>query len=482
MSDTNRVKLAVVEEVTQGTTPATPAFEEIRNTSQPDLAFTPTSVDSDEIRADRQTLGPILVGAESGGSYNFEMSFESQDTLLEGVMASRWVNKPSRILTSGGSEVGAVDATDFIVSVVAGDAFVEGMLVRTSNFAETGNNKLFRALTGTTTSVVKTSGNTVEASPPDDATVRAVGFEGDTDDIVATATGLTSTLLDFTTLELTAGQWIKIGGSVAINQFGTAVLNDWVRVTSVAANVLTLEQLPSGWTTDTGSGKEIMIFFGDYIVNGTTEIFYTLERTYTDHSPVDYEYQTGMEAGNYSINAPNQSVATGSFTFSGFQGAFTTTRFAGATDIAANSNDVMNTSSNVGRIAIDGVPITGKNYVLETAFAMNGNLRQKPAVGSLGAIGIGQGEFQVTGNLNTYFDDATYANYVINQTELSFDILFFDVDDQYILYDFPSIKLKTGAPAIPGKNQDVTLNADFGAFMNSTLGYTALIQRFHEVQ
>ena len=40
MSDTNRVKVAVVEESTLGTTPATPEFEEIRITGAPDLAFT----------------------------------------------------------------------------------------------------------------------------------------------------------------------------------------------------------------------------------------------------------------------------------------------------------------------------------------------------------------------------------------------------------------------------------------------------------
>ena len=67
MSDTNRVQIGLVEEATLGTTPATPAFQALRITNAPSLAFEPNTVVSEEIRSDRQITDLILVGAEAGG-------------------------------------------------------------------------------------------------------------------------------------------------------------------------------------------------------------------------------------------------------------------------------------------------------------------------------------------------------------------------------------------------------------------------------
>ena len=47
-----------------------------------------------------------------------------------------------------------------------------------------------------------------------------------------------------------------------------------------------------------------------------------------------------------------------------------------------------------------------------------------------------------------------------------------------LLFDFPSIKQSSGAPAVPGKNQDVTIQAGFQAFMHATLNYTMRVSRF----
>ena len=57
--------------------------------------------------------------------------------------------------------------------------------------------------------------------------VKVVGFQGATGDVTATATGLGSTLLDFTTLGLSAGQWIWVGGDTSGVKFATAACNGW---------------------------------------------------------------------------------------------------------------------------------------------------------------------------------------------------------------------------------------------------------------
>lgn len=479
MSDTNRVDVAVVEEATLGTTPATPAFELLRITGAPDLAFTPQTTVSEELRSDRQVSDLALVGATAGGGLPIELSYGTFDKLIQAAMFSTWVTRRRENVDT--TQISAVAATTYTVTDETFD-FAEGHLIRASGFTETANNKLFVAGSGTTaTSVIHTAG-TVEASPPSTAKLQCVGFQGASGDIEATATGLSSTVLDFTTLGLAVGEWIKIGGSNTANQFATGANNDWVVITAIAANALTLTHLPSGWTVDTGTGKEIQVVVGEYIRNGVLKRSFTVRERFSDHSPVTYQWLTGMVLGQLALSAPSQAIITGTITFQGTDASMDDTGdIAGATTVAASTSDVMNSSSNVGRIAEGGSPITGKNYVLQADINLNNNLRYQNAVGSIGAVGVGAGEFGVTGTLQTYFDDKTIAQKVLNNTESSFDMRVADNSGQTYVFYFPRLKYSAGAPSVPGKNQDVTLSAEFQAILSTTYGYTMSIGRFSEI-
>ncbi len=485
MGSTNRTQIGIIEETTPGTTPTSPEFELIRTTGSPDLAFNPTVVTSDEIRADRNVADTILVGAEATGSINFELSYDSMDRLLRSAMFSAWINTPGRIKTSAGSEVGAVTATTYAVEIVAGQAFVEGHLIRAKGFTETANNKLFRADSGTTTSSIVTTGNTIEATPPVDASLKAIGYQGETGDIEATTTSgnalISNGAVDFTTF-IAVGMWIKIGNAnVTDSSFATALLNDWVRVSEVAALRLDLDVVPTGWTDDDGTGKDIILQFGDYIRNGVTEQSWTLERSYLDLVPVLREYFRGMYSDVFAITASSQSIITGETSFSGFTSELTETRVSGATEVAQGISNVFNSSSNVGRIAEDGIPISGENYVTEISMNISNNLAQKPAVGFLGAVGIRAGECAVTGTLNTYFDSPVLVQKVINNTETSLDFRFADNDTQTMLFDMPRVKYTTGSPSVPGKNDDVTASLEYQAIYYEDFDCTVQVQRFSEV-
>jgi hypothetical protein len=200
----------------------------------------------------------------------------------------------------------------------------------------------------------------------------------------------------------------------------------------------------------------------------------TIERQYLDHSPVTYEYFTGQTLDKFSVSADAQKVATYTKSYIGALASTTTARVSGATDIAAPINDVLNTSSNVGRIGFNGANVTGPNYVMSAKFDIANNLRRQLAVGSLGAIGIGNGEFQVTGTLSTYFGDKSVLDLIVNNTRTSFDIRLgrLDGNKTTLVFDFPIIKLSSGSPAVSGKNADVMIDADFQAIKDATLGYT----------
>jgi hypothetical protein len=474
LQSTNRVAIAKVRETTFGVTPTTPAFKAIRQTSS-SLAVNPQTVISNEIRSDRQVPDLILVGVQAGGDIAGEMSFQTMDDDLEEALQGTWGNLPSQAVTA---------LTTTTATVALGTPFKAQMLVLASGFATAANNGLFVvSSSGATTVVFPTASFTAEASPPAGATIRVVGFQAASGDIVADTTSgnhLTSTALDFTTLGILPGMWAKVGGAAAGVQLATAVDNDFVRILSAVAHTLTLDRVPVGWAADAGTSKTIQVFLCDFLTNASTKRSNTIERQYLDHSPVTYEYLRGQTLDKFSVTADSAKIATYAKTYVGSDGAVQTTRFAGATDVAAATNDVLNTASNVGRIGFNGANVIGPNYVTGAKWDFQNNLRRQMAVGSIGAVGIGNGEFVVSGSLNTYFGDKTVLDKLLNNTPTSYDIRLgrTDSNNETLVFDFPSIKLSSGSPNVSGKNADVMLSASFQAIRDATYGYTVSVGRF----
>lgn len=89
MVDSSRTRLSYIAEATYGTTPATPAFQNLRFTSE-GLNANIENIVSNEIRADRNVTDLIQVGQNAGGPINFELSYGTFDAFLESVMFGAW--------------------------------------------------------------------------------------------------------------------------------------------------------------------------------------------------------------------------------------------------------------------------------------------------------------------------------------------------------------------------------------------------------
>ena len=477
LQSTNRVKIGKCRETTFGVTPANPVFKTIRQTSS-SLAFNPQTTESNEINSDRQVSDLILIGEQAGGDIGGEMSFQTMDEDMEEALQGTWASNPLITVVTSDMEISDLSATTATVAA-GGAAFVASMLALLSGFPTAANNKVAKVSSSTATTIVFPAATfTAETLPiPVGAAIRSVGFQGVASDIAAVTAGgngLTSTTLDFTTFGLVVGEWIKPAG------FATAVDNDFCRVSAIAAHKITFDRVPTGWVADAGAGVAISVYMGDFLTNSVTMRSNTIERQYLDHSPVTYEYFTGQTIDNFAVAADAQKVATYTKSYLGALASDTTTRIAGATDIAAPTNDVLNTSSNVGRIGFNGANVTGPNYVMSVKFTVSNNLRRQVAVGSLGAVGIGNGEFQVTGTLSTYFGDKSILDMIINNTRTSFDFRVGRQDNNKttLVFDFPTIKMSGGSPSVSGKNADVMIDAGFQAIKDATLGYTMSIGRF----
>lgn len=89
MTDTNRVSLYVLPETTWGTTPAAGNFEELRYTGE-SLVYNVETASSSQIRSDRNVSDVVRTQASTSGDVQFELSYGSFDTLLEGLMMGSW--------------------------------------------------------------------------------------------------------------------------------------------------------------------------------------------------------------------------------------------------------------------------------------------------------------------------------------------------------------------------------------------------------
>lgn len=89
MANGSRHSMRYVAETVYGQTPATPAFKPIRHTGTT-LGLSKESLQSEEIRDDRQIADFRHGARQVGGDINFELSFGSFDDLLEAVTLGTW--------------------------------------------------------------------------------------------------------------------------------------------------------------------------------------------------------------------------------------------------------------------------------------------------------------------------------------------------------------------------------------------------------
>jgi hypothetical protein len=462
--------MTYVDEMTLGVTPANPRMRACRFTGET-LAYQPVFVNSDEIRDDRMSSDPIKVNETNGGPVNGELSFPVDGSPLSSwfrsLFCAEWVNTPLRDNDGVADSVitGVADTTD-VVTVVAGPAFVAGQLVRFTGFGAASNNGLFLCTTGSdTVPTFLGAGFTAEAAPAASARMKVVGIQGAAGDLETVADGIASTAIDLRNFGLTPGRWIKIGGAADATTFAFLVAagavarrSAWARVTAVAQNKITLDNIPAGWAVDDGAGKTIQLFVGDQIKNGVATFGGTIERGFMGQQVPTYIVQSGMVVGQAQFNFVTEDKATYSFTFTGLRGSQSTVSLDPTPD-PATTNRVMAAGVDVGRIAENGVCLSKPNWMQSLQVTVNNNLR--PIAGltcgeEVGPVDIGKGEFMVTLNTPTYFGSNELLAKLFSQTPTNINTRIAK-DNQALVFGFPRITFTDGAPSAGGKNQDVLL-------------------------
>lgn len=137
MSSSNEVRISYIEESVYGETPGAGNFKQARFTSD-NLSATPETVESAQIRTDRQSSGQVLTGLTISGDMPIEYAkAQDVDDFFEGAMMSAW---SSSSLVAADLTIDTVAkeitraADDWNVDVKVGDVII------LSGFANSLNN------------------------------------------------------------------------------------------------------------------------------------------------------------------------------------------------------------------------------------------------------------------------------------------------------------------------------------------------------
>jgi hypothetical protein len=267
---------------------------------------------------------------------------------------------------------------------------------------------------------------------------------------------------------------IQVGAFIRVSGSTTSPTNDgFYEVLANAGGTLTVS--PSFPSAESGTNLRVQ---ASHIRNGTVKKSFLLEKRFTDLSPQQVLYFTGMRSGAGDLSVVPGEILGGTLSFLGKRGFARNgplSDVAGITENAAPAFDVANAVDNVTALTLDGAALDAD--LTQITFSVNNNTRDKPAVGSLGNIDIGLGRFNVEGNITAYFSDRTLYDKYLAFTAHSWSFAV-DVASNAYLYEFPSIKFSNGVILAEGNDGDVVANMDFQARRDPTKGYTLGLNRF----
>lgn len=463
-----------------------------------------TTVARSPISKDRQRKKGTVVDLDSAAEFEHDLTKEVFIDFAEGFVFARFTGLANSVIRSGATQQSlaadddpppAGTASGYTHSALSA-AYPTGQLMFARGFTNAINNGLKQVITGsTTTSTLIATDLLIDETPTlaANATLEVAGFRFGTSEISITVTGTTAVITriagtkDFTTLGLTPGQLIHVGGLLVANQFSAG--KGYARVVSVpSATVINLDKLSSTIATDPGTGDTVDLLYGRFLRNVATDNGSFLERSYQFEAALPnlgagatprYEYSLGNLANTMAIALPLADKATVTFGFVGTDtGVPTATRATNAaTPTVVRQSVAFNTSQDILRLRIQKVDETGLTTCFkDVTLTLNNNVTPEKCLGTLGAVFMNTGNFEVDLEGQILFTDEAVASSVRNNDTVTMDTLLKNGDGA-ICIDLPSLTLGGGDLEFP-VNESVLMNLTGQAFGDATLGTSIGISLF----
>lgn len=401
--------------------------------------------------------------------------------------------RPSAVVDGGSDEDSFTVAAD-------GD-LPDGILIHARGFANSANNGTFVTEGTSTGTAIKVAPGTLtaEASPPANATLDVIGFQGASSDIEIDASGnLTSTTLDFTTLGIVPGMWIYLPTAAEATAMGSADYafanySGYAKVVSVAQNQLTLER--QSWTigaADEGTGKTVRVcvssrLYRNWPIDDTTNYAEpTLTGEKADVKPGDstatrYTYVHGCGVNTLSLASPLNAKITATI---GMVGMTATTPLApanrkgGSGSVAGDSPAqayaplavaLADAQNDIEAVRLGDSSGTMLTAFTEWTFTLTNNITAKGVQGVFGADDLNYGKRNFQTSFTGYHSDSD----VIDAVDENRDGLWWDVlvrNHQFgFLLDMPNVGIRNQQLEYAG-NQPVMISGDLVAFRDVDTG------------
>jgi hypothetical protein len=208
---------------------------------------------------------------------------------------------------------------------------------------------------------------------------------------------------------------------------------------------------------------------------------FSVEETFTDLEI--YRLFTGQRVGTLALSTAAGSILTGSFNFQGSDvsiedpGAGVDPTWLGSgSRTAANTNSVLNATSNVGGVYIDGTLSTSCFKSID--LNLDNALREVSCIGSKFPSAIGYGTQVVSGSLTKLFDGITLYNAMLNDSTISLAWGSYNTSGGVHIY-LPQLKLGSDNVGLSGgKDTDVDEGIDFTA----TKYYDSTLSEYYQIR
>lgn len=203
---------------------------------------------------------------------------------------------------------------------------------------------------------------------------------------------------------------------------------------------------------------------------------FSLQKYFSDVT--QYFVYRGMCASKLDLSFETGSILKGSIDFMGADSARAAVDFMPAAASASQAFGVMNAVSGVGSILLDG-NVMADTYVKSAKITVDGKLRGQSAIGYLGNVGVGQGTFEIGGELEIYLADGVIYDKAIADTLVSIQLPVADVNNNGYAFIFNNAKFGVPTVQAGGKDGDVMMSVPFTALApNSASDKMLVVDRF----
>lgn len=475
--DSNLTGLRYANELigTPGTLPGSDVWHPLDPNSYGDFGATVETVKRDPINASRQNRKGTLVTVDAAAAFQMDFTQEQMFDLMQGFFFADWRLKTELIPT-------AVSGTQYTVPS-GGTGFLVNSLLFGFGFAVTGNNGLHGPVTASTGTTVSAPGLATE-TPPATCRITRVGHQGASGDITWTFSGgvmtLGATTLNFTTLGLIPGEWIRIGGDAAGEQYtGTPLVNGFARIKTIAATAIVIDIHENGTpATDTGAAKTIRLWFGHVIKNESSPALikirtYQFERYLAD-AAIGYEYLIGSFPNTLEFNMETAAKITGDLAFVSLDRTSLVSPKAGTRPTVLNE-EVFNTSNDFARLRLAKTSgdVALFTYATELKLTIDNKIKTTKALGNLAAIGATSGNFTVEGSVEAYFTSDAAVTSVRANDSCSLDFGIVKANAGWYV-DLPHLTLGDGRLKVE-KDEAIKLPLNLMAVSHGVLDHTLLM-------